>query len=77
MQAEYVRVLYADTDAFKIPEGLTPHQAVLLSDAFPTGFYAADNCEIRGCETIAVWGAGPSGRWRPRARSTYERTGLS
>ena len=60
-QAEYVRVPFADTDAFKIPEGLTPEQAVLLSDAFPTGFFAAENCEIKGGETIAVWGAGPIG----------------
>lgn len=61
-QAEYVRVPFANTDAFKIPDGLTPDQAVLLSDAFPTGFYAADNCEIQGGETIAVWGAGPIGQ---------------
>lgn len=62
MQAEYVRVPFADTDTFKIPEGLTPDQAVLLSDVFPTGFFAADNCEIQGGETIAIWGAGPIGQ---------------
>jgi threonine dehydrogenase-like Zn-dependent dehydrogenase len=62
MQAEYVRVPFANTDAFKIPEGLNPDQAVMLSDAFPTGFFAADNCEIKGGETIAVWGAGPIGQ---------------
>jgi threonine dehydrogenase-like Zn-dependent dehydrogenase len=61
MQAEYVRVPFANTDAVPIPEGLTPDQAVMLSDAFPTGFFAAENCEIRGGETIAVWGAGPIG----------------
>jgi len=62
LQAEYVRVPYANTDTFKIPEGLTPDQAVMLSDAFPTGYFAADNCEIKGGETIAVWGAGPIGQ---------------
>jgi threonine dehydrogenase-like Zn-dependent dehydrogenase len=62
LQAEYVRVPYADTDAFKIPEGLTPEQAVMLSDVFPTGFFAAHNCEIQGGETIAIWGAGPIGQ---------------
>lgn len=61
-QAEYVRVPFANTDAFKIPDGLTPEQAVMLSDAFPTGFFAASNCEIEGGETIAVWGAGPIGQ---------------
>jgi threonine dehydrogenase-like Zn-dependent dehydrogenase len=62
MQAEYVRVPFANTDTFRIPDGLTPDQAVMLSDAFPTGFFAADNCEIKGGETIAVWGAGPIGQ---------------
>lgn len=62
MQAEYVRVPFANTDAFPIPAGMTPEQAVMLSDAFPTGFFAADNCEIKGGETIAVWGAGPIGQ---------------
>lgn len=61
-QAEYVRVPFANTDTFKIPDGVTPDQAVLLSDAFPTGFFAADNCEIQGGETVAVWGAGPIGQ---------------
>lgn len=62
MQAEYARVPFANTDAVPIPEGLTPMQAVMLSDAFPTGFFAAENCEIKGGETIAVWGAGPIGQ---------------
>lgn len=62
MQAEFLRVPFADANAFHVPEGLTPEQAVLLSDAFPTGFYAADNCDIEPGETVAIWGAGPIGQ---------------
>lgn len=61
-QGEYLRVPYADVGPMRVPEGLADEQAVLLADAFPTGFFAADNCEIQGGETIAVWGAGPIGQ---------------
>jgi threonine dehydrogenase-like Zn-dependent dehydrogenase len=61
-QAEYVRVPFADTNAFVVPEGLTPEQAVMLSDAFPTGYFAADNCDIEPGDTVAIWGAGPIGQ---------------
>jgi threonine dehydrogenase-like Zn-dependent dehydrogenase len=46
----------------KIPEGVSDEQVVLLADAFPTGYFAAENCEIQGGETIAIWGAGPIGQ---------------
>lgn len=62
VQAEYVRVPYADVNPFKIPAGLTPEQAVLLADAFPTGFFAAENCDIEPGETVVIWGAGPIGQ---------------
>jgi threonine dehydrogenase-like Zn-dependent dehydrogenase len=61
-QAEFLRVPYADVDTMKIPAGLSPEQAVLLADAFPTGFFAADNCDIEPGETVAIWGAGPVGQ---------------
>jgi threonine dehydrogenase-like Zn-dependent dehydrogenase len=62
-QCEYLRVPYADVGPMVLPEGLSDEQAVMLADAFPTGFFAADNCEIQGGETIAVWGAGPIGQF--------------
>ena len=60
-QAEYVRVPMADVGALKVPESLTDEQALFLTDIFPTGYMAADNCEIRPGDTVAVWGAGPVG----------------
>jgi threonine dehydrogenase-like Zn-dependent dehydrogenase len=60
-QAEYVRVPFADVGAFQVPDGMSDEQALSCSDIFPTGFMAADNCELKGGEVVAVWGCGPVG----------------
>lgn len=60
-QAEYVRVPFADVGAFKVPESISDEQAVFLADVLPTGFMAAENCEIEPGDTVAVWGCGPVG----------------
>jgi threonine dehydrogenase-like Zn-dependent dehydrogenase len=62
-QAEYLRVPYADVGPYKVPEGLTDEQVLFLSDIFPTGYMAAEFCNIKGGETIAVWGCGPVGQF--------------
>lgn len=61
-QAEYLRVPYADVGPAKIPDGLSDEQVLFLSDIFPTGYMAAEFCNIHGGETIAVWGCGPVGQ---------------
>jgi threonine dehydrogenase-like Zn-dependent dehydrogenase len=60
-QAEYVRVPFADVGPLKVPEGMPDEQVLFLSDIFPTGYMGAEMCDIRGGETIAVWGCGPVG----------------
>ena len=62
-QAEYLRVPYADVGPIKVPAGLTDEQVLFLSDIFPTGFMAADFCNLKGGETVAVWGCGPVGQF--------------
>jgi threonine dehydrogenase-like Zn-dependent dehydrogenase len=62
-QAEYVRVPFADIGALKVPESLSDEQVLFLSDIFPTGFMAAENCSISKGETVAVWGCGPVGQF--------------
>lgn len=62
-QAEYVRVPFADVGPAKIPEGLEDEQVLFLSDIFPTGYMAAENCNIRPGDTVAVWGCGPVGQF--------------
>jgi len=62
-QAEYVRVPFADVGALKLPEGLDDEQALFLSDIFPTGYMAAENCTIQSGDVVAVWGCGPVGQF--------------
>ena len=62
-QAEYLRVPYADVGPIKVPQGLSDEQVLFLSDIFPTGFMAADFCNLKGGETVAVWGCGPVGQF--------------
>lgn len=58
-QAEYIRVPYADTNSLVIPAGIPDEKVLFLSDIFPTGYMAAENCNIKRGDTVAVWGAGP------------------
>jgi threonine dehydrogenase-like Zn-dependent dehydrogenase len=60
-QAQYARVPFADVGPLKIPDGLRDEQVLFLSDIFPTGYMAAENCDIQPGDTIAVWGCGPVG----------------
>ncbi|MGN6104451.1 MAG: zinc-dependent alcohol dehydrogenase [Kofleriaceae bacterium] len=62
-QAEYVRVPFADVGPIKVPDHLTDDQALFLSDILPTGYMAAEMCEIRPDKVIAVWGCGPVGQF--------------
>jgi threonine dehydrogenase-like Zn-dependent dehydrogenase len=66
-QAQYARVPYADVGPFKVPSRLTDAQVLFLTDIFPTGYMAAENCDIAGGETIAVWGCGPVGQFAIRS----------
>jgi threonine dehydrogenase-like Zn-dependent dehydrogenase len=60
-QAEYVRVPFADVGACKLPTDLQDESLLFLTDIFPTGYMAAENCNIQPGDTVAVWGAGPVG----------------
>jgi threonine dehydrogenase-like Zn-dependent dehydrogenase len=60
-QAEFVRVPFADVGPIKVPTHLSDEQVLFLSDIFPTGYMAAENCNIEPGDTIAVWGCGPVG----------------
>ena len=66
-QAELVRVPFADVGPVKIPAHVSDEQALFLSDVFPTGYMAAENCGIRPGDTVAVWGAGPVGQFAIRS----------
>ena len=60
-QAQYVRVPYADYGPRKVPENLTDEQVLFLTDIFPTGYTGVDWAEVKGGETVAIFGSGPVG----------------
>jgi threonine dehydrogenase-like Zn-dependent dehydrogenase len=63
-QAEYARVPFADVGPIKIEDdSLTDDQVLFLSDIFPTGYMAAENCNVQPGDTVAVWGCGPVGQF--------------
>jgi threonine dehydrogenase-like Zn-dependent dehydrogenase len=66
-QAEYLRVPFADVGLLKVPETLRDEQVLFISDIFPTGYMAADNCGIRPDDAVAVWGCGPVGQFAIRS----------
>ena len=60
-QAEYVRVPVADGTLMRMPDDLSAEAAILLADILPTGYFAADQAQLRpGCTCVVV-GCGPVG----------------
>jgi threonine dehydrogenase-like Zn-dependent dehydrogenase len=43
-------------------------KVLFLSDIFPTGYMAAENCGIEPGDTVAVWGCGPVGQFAIKQR---------
>lgn len=66
-QAEYVRVPFADVGCRVVPGDVDDERALFLTDVFPTGYMAAENCDIRRDDVIAVWGCGPVGQFAIRS----------
>jgi threonine dehydrogenase-like Zn-dependent dehydrogenase len=61
-QAEYVRVPFADVGCLPV-EGVRDEQVLFLGDVFPTGYMAAEHCEIEPGDVVAVFGCGPVGQF--------------
>lgn len=61
LQAEYARIPWAASTLVALPEDITDDQALPVSDIFPTGYFAADEAEIKPGDTVAVFGCGPVG----------------
>lgn len=66
-QAQYARVPFADVGPLKIPESVSDEKALFLTDIFPTGYMAAENCDIKPGDVIAIWGCGPVGQFAIRS----------
>ncbi len=63
MQAEFVRVPFANVGMVKLPPEVTDDEAILISDIFPTGYFRAELAEIKRGDTVAIFGCGPVGQF--------------
>ena len=61
-QAEFVRVPFAETSVYLLPENVTPQQGTVLSDILPTGHeIGVKYGRVKAGDVVAVVGAGPVG----------------
>lgn len=61
-QAEYVRVPFAENSVYKVPEGVSDAEGILLSDILPTGFeIGVQYGHVAPGDVVAVIGSGPVG----------------
>ena len=61
-QAEFVRIPFADTSLYPIPENADEDAMVMLSDILPTGYECGVlNGAVKPGDTVAIIGAGPIG----------------
>jgi threonine dehydrogenase-like Zn-dependent dehydrogenase len=61
LQAEKARIPFAQVGLVRVPDAVSDDQAILISDIFPTGYFAADNADIDEGHIVAVFGCGPVG----------------
>ena len=62
VQAEYARIPFADTSAYRLPEAVSNEQAVMLADILPTSYEVGVlNGQVRPGDVVAIVGAGPIG----------------
>lgn len=62
VQAEFARIPFVDTSAYKVPEGLTDEQVLFLADILPTAFEVGiTNGNVKPGDVVAIVGAGPIG----------------
>jgi len=63
LQAEFARIPYANIGPVELPDEVPDEDALLLSDIFPTAYFAADMAGIRTGDTVVVYGCGPVGQF--------------
>ncbi len=61
VQAEWFRVPAVDSNAVRIPEGISRDSALMMTDAMATAWFGARQADIRPGSSVAVIGLGPIG----------------
>lgn len=59
--AEYVRIPDPDSCMYKVPDGLTDDDVLLVPDMFATARFGIENAHVKAGQTVAVVGLGPVG----------------
>lgn len=70
-QAEAVRVPFADTNLFRVPDALEDEQALFLTDILPTGYMGAEMAAIEPGDVVVVFGCGPVGVFAQRTAELF------
>jgi threonine dehydrogenase-like Zn-dependent dehydrogenase len=70
-QSEGLRVPFAETNLFRVPERVPDEQALFLSDILPTGFMGADLADIQIGDVVVVFGCGPVGVFAQRSAALF------
>jgi len=61
-QAELVRVPFADTSTYRVPDGASDEEVLMLADILPTSYEVGVlNGGVQPGDTVAIVGAGPIG----------------
>lgn len=66
-QAQFARTVYADDNLYVVPGGMADEQALFLTDVLPTGYMAAEHCQIEPGDVVAIFGCGPVGQFAVRS----------
>jgi len=61
LQAQYARIPFANVGPVWLPDEVTDHQAIMLSDIYPTAWFGARLAGVTDGDTVLVLGAGPVG----------------
>jgi alcohol dehydrogenase len=71
-QAEAVRIPFADTSTYPMPEGASDEDVLMLADILPTGYEVGVlNAGVKPGETVAIVGVGPVGLAATLGASLY------
>jgi alcohol dehydrogenase len=62
-----VRVPFADVGPALIPDWMSDEDAVMLTDALPTGYFGAQLGDIVEGDVVVVFGAGPVGLYAAKS----------
>ncbi|KAG0326379.1 hypothetical protein BGZ99_009619 [Dissophora globulifera] len=60
-QAEYLRILFGNTNLLKVPDDIPDEKALFLSDIVPTAYHAVWEAGVKEGDVVGVWGLGPIG----------------